>query len=301
MQGGITGWADQLPLAEGIHRLGKSGSECAAMIASVTESPKTYTPILDLKKRLRAAGIECGSDSLERVLLGYAAQQSEGKIDSLPVPQSVRDLIRKQFRFLTQPPGPGVPALAVDGEENDPFIAASKMCTLRRFPAGPIDWVVSGLPRSWLLKMPPLDVPKVLRFVFQEFGGIKPAFYVHIAHPPRNRSLIIQKEVRKAYFRMVRALILQPEIKGVMCATWLHDPVAIEMYPHLAHLNEPYLSLGGKLVTNLGPAPPESGFMKYNSERRDLYERGKVTFKSVLAMWPRKAAIEWAQQNSTLE
>ncbi len=301
MQGGNASWAEAIPLAEGIRRLGKSASVCAALIASVTESPETCTPILELKKSLRATGVECESDSLERLLLGYAAQESEGKIDFLPVPQSVRDLIRRQFRFLTQAPGPGGPALAVDGEENDPFIAASKICTLRRFPAGPIDWVVSGLPRSWLLKMPPLDVPKVLKFVFQEFGGIKPAFYVHIAHPPRNRSLIIQKEVRKAYFRMAHALILQPEIKGIMCATWLHDPVAIEMYPHLVPLNEPYLNLGGKLLTNLGAAPPESGFMKYNSGRRDLYERGKVTFKSVLAMWPRKAAIEWAQQNSTLE
>jgi hypothetical protein len=301
MQGGNAGWAEQTPVAEAILRLGKAASECAALIACVTESTKTYTPILDLKKRLRATGIECESDSFERVLLGYAARESEGKIDALPVPQSVRDLIRKQFHYLTQPPGLGGPALTVDGEENDPFIAASKVCTLRRFPAGPIDWVVSGLPRSWLLKMPPWDVPKVLKFVFQEFGGIKPAFYVHIAHPPRNRSLIIQKEVRKAYFRMAQALILQPEIKGIMCATWLHDPAAIEMYPHLAPLNEPYLNLGGKLITNLGSGRLESGFMKYNSERRDLYERGKVSFKSVLAMWPRKAAIEWAQQNTTLQ
>lgn len=301
MRGGNAGRTEQTPLAGEILGLGKSASQCAALIASVTESPKTYAPILDLKKRLRASGVECESDSLERVLLGYAAQESEGKIDSLPVPQSVRDLIRKQHRFLTQASGLAAPSLAVDAEENDPFIAASKMCTLRRFPAGPMDWVVSGLPRSWLLKMPPQDIPRVLKFVFQEFGGIKPAFYVHIAHPPRNRSLIIQKEVRKAYFRMAQALILQPGIKGIMCATWLHDPVAMEMYPHLGPLNEPYLNLGGKLVTNLGAAPPESGFTKYNSSRRDLYERGKVTFKSVLAMWPRKAAIEWAQQNSTLE
>jgi hypothetical protein len=133
-----------------------------------------------------------------------------------------------------------------------------------------------------------------MKFVFQEFGGIKPAFYVHIAHPPRNRSLIIQKEVRKAYFRIAQALILQPGIKGIMCATWLHDPVAMEMYPHLGPLNEPYLNLGGKLVTNLGAAPPESGFTK-QFQPAHSHERGKVTFKC-----PGNVAAktdQWAQQN----
>ena len=300
MRGGNAGRTEQTPLAGEILGLGKFALQCAALIASVTESPKTYAPDLDLKKRLRASGIECESDSIERVLLGYAAQESEGKIDSLPVPQSVRDLIRKQHRFLT--PHRGRP------------LSAGLWTPRRMIPSSRLQNVhvatLSGrsdglggfrIASSWLLKMPPQDIPRVLKFVFQEFGGIKPAFYVHIAHPPRNRSLIIQKEVRKAYFRMTQALILQPGIKGIMCATWLHDPVAMEMYPHLGPLNEPYLNLGGKLVTNLGAAPPESGFTKYNSFLRDLYERGKVTFKSVLAMWPRKAAIEWAQQNSTLE
>ena len=86
-----------------------------------------------------------------------------------------------------------------------------------------------------------------------------------------------------------------------MCATWLHDPVAMDMYPYLAALNEPYLKHGGRLVTNVGPAPVESGFLKFNSARREQYERGELKLKSVLAMWPRQAAIAWAEQNRNLE
>jgi len=272
-----------------------------ALVAAVEDRQESLQPIRALKEALRAGGVPCESDALERVLLSQAIEESLGKIESLPVPPSVHELIRKQYAAFRQFPGSAGPSLAVDAKETDAFIAACKMCTLRRFPAGPLDWVVSGMPRKWFLKMPPLEIPGAMRFILGEFGGVKPAFYVHVAHPPRNRALIIVKEVRRAYYRMAQALMLQPEIKGIMCATWLHDPAAMERYPYIAALNEPYLKLGGRLVTNLGPAPESSGFLKFNSARREQYERGETKLKSVLAMWPRKAAIEWARANSSLE
>ncbi|MBZ5602580.1 MAG: hypothetical protein LAO79_09765 [Acidobacteriia bacterium] len=286
-------------IAEGLGRLGKSHAECAQIIASVAESAESQRPVRELKAALQAAGIACDADHVERVLLVAAARESARAIEALRVPVSVRELIRKQHASFGQ--ASGSISLSIDAEENDPFVAACKIATLRRFPAGPIDWVVSGMPRSWFLQMPRLDLPRVLRFVFAEFGGLKPAFYVHIAHPPRNRTLVIEKEVRRAYYRMAQALELQPEMKGIMCATWLHDPAAFELYPYLKPLNEPYLELGGRLITNLGPAPLSSGFLKFNSERRELYERGELKLKSVVAMWPRKRALEWMRRTGPLE
>lgn len=253
-----------------------------------------------MKQELRARGTPCDDDGLERALLSHAIDAALPKVDSLPVPPSVRDLLRKQYQVFRQPSGSPGPPLSVDAPETDPFVTACKLCTFRRFPAGPLDWVVSGVVRSWFLKMSPLAVPGAMRYILGEFGGWKPAFYVHIAHPPRNRSLIIAKEVRKAYFRMAQALMLQPAMKGILCATWLHDPAATEMYPYIAALNEPYTKFGGRLVTDLGPAPESSGFLKFNTARREQYERGELELKTVLAMWPRKAAIEWARQNPAL-
>ncbi len=300
MLSAVAKWPGMDDITEGIRRLRNDDEACARLVASVTESPATQQPVRAMKQILRTAGVACDGDSAERVLLAHAMDQSLKKIDELPVPPSVHDLIRKQFHSFRQPPGSPGPSLAVDAEENDPFIAACKLCTLRRFPAGPLDWVVSGVPRSWFLKVPLRDLPHFARFIFKEFGGIRPAFYVHIAHPPRNRALIIEKEVRRAYYRMAQSLVLQPAVKGIMCATWLHDPAAIDMYPYIASLNEPYLQFGGRLVTHLGPAPVSSGFLKFNSERREQYGRGELRFKSVVAMWPRDAAISWAEQNPDL-
>src|SRR5690349_8422813 len=97
-------WPDRDTIAAALARRGKSASECASLIASVTESPATHLPIRVIKESLRASGLECQSDSVERVLLGYAIQASLIKIGQLRVPASVRDLIRRQFHHFNQPP-----------------------------------------------------------------------------------------------------------------------------------------------------------------------------------------------------
>ena len=260
------------------------------------DQPRSYAPVLALKRSVQNAGISCDGDRLERVLLWFAMQDAESGIDSLPLHHSVKPLIRREFGRFRELGSPGPPLLA----GTDPFIAASKICTLRRFPSGPMDWVVSGMPRSWFARIPVRQLAPALRFIFFEFGGIKPAFYLHVAHPPRNRSLILQKEVRKSYYRMARSLAFQPEIKGIMCASWLHDPGAWKDAP-LAWINEPYVEWGGKIVAPLGPAPVESGFLKFNPERRKRLERGELKLMTTLAMWPRKAALAWAGAHPELD
>jgi hypothetical protein len=157
------------------------------------------------------------------------------------------------------------------------------------------------MPRYWFDKIPARNFASVVRFICFEFGGIKPVFYVHVAHPPRNRSLILRKEVRKSYYRMARSLALQPEIKGIMCASWFHDPNSMQDAPHLAWINEPYLEWGGRIVAPLGPAPVDSGFLKFNPDRRERFERGEFKPMTTLAMWPRKAALAWATSHPELD
>jgi hypothetical protein len=181
-----------------------------------------------------------------------------------------------------------------------PSTRLTKMVTFRRFPAGPIDWVISGVPRSWFARMPHLAVPGV-RYLMREFRGLRPAFYIHLTPPPRNRSLILDREVKRAYYRMACCLELQPEMKDILCAAWFHDPSALRDAPHLAPLNGPHLQWGGRILTSLGPAPPDSGMLKYSPERRKQFDAGALKINLTLAVWPRKAAIDWALNNRDLE
>lgn len=284
-------------VAEALRRLGKTPADCLAAARSVNDSNESQAQVFAWKKELQKAGTALAADEVERVILTYAVEESLPRVASLAVHDQVKTLMAKEMQAYCQPPGKRSQLLA----GSDPFVTACKIATLRRFVAGPVDWVISGVPRSWILKMPWSKMPEALRYLATQFRGLKPAFYLHVAPEPRNRSLVIAKEVQKAYYRMARSLELQPEMKGILCASWFHDQAVLRETPHLAPLNAPYLEHGGCIVTTLGPAPPDSGFLDHNPERRKLYEAGQFKPRITLAMWPREAAIRWAEAHPELE
>ena len=262
------------------------------MVTSVTDSRESQQEILALKNAIPTDG-----DTLERVLLTWAIDEFASKLDLLPVHPRVIALMRKEFDAYRKPSGAKPPLLA----GTDPFVTACKVATLRRFTAGPMDWVISGVPRSWLLKFSPLRIPGVLRDLLATCGGFGPMFYLHLAPAPRNRSLVIPAEVHRAYYRMARSLEVQPEILAIGTSSWFHDPAVVRQTPHLAPLNAPYLEWGGRIVGTMGEAPPDAGFLDYSPERRKLYESGQLRPRTTLALWPRKAAIAWAREHPELE
>jgi hypothetical protein len=285
------------PVAEGLRKLGKTPADCIEMVRLVKDSHESQADLFSWKEALRSTGAGVEGDALERLLLKYAIQESLPGVELLRVHPGVKTLIQKEFQAYSKPPGAGSLLLA----GTDPFVTACKIASLRRFVAGPFDWVVSGFPRSWISRIPFRQIPKALLYMTTTFGGFKPAFYVHLAPAPRNRALIIPKEVRKGYYRMAKSLELQPEMKGILCSSWFHDPSVLHDAPHLAPLNEPYLEHGGRILTTLGPAPADSGFLDHNPERRKMYESGQFSPRLALAMWPRAAAIQWAKQHPELE
>ncbi len=282
-------------VAAGLHQIGATPAGCVRVAHAILSGSQTQSELAEWKQRLLQSGIDLRNDGVERVVILYAARDSVPRVENLPVHAAVKSLLHKEFRSFEKPSK--LPLLA----GTDSFTTAIYIATLRRFPAGPMDWVISGFPRSWLGRIPRRDIPRTLWYTLFHFGGFRPAFYVHLAYPPRNRSLVIEKEVRRAYYRMARSLALQPEMKGILCSAWFHDPAALRETPHLAALNEPYLQHGGRILTSIGVADESSGFLKFNPERRKLYEQGKLRIKLTLAMWPREAAIRWAEQHPELD
>jgi hypothetical protein len=280
-------------VAERLTSLGKDQAQCVQIVRGVTDSRHSQQPVFAIKEALHNPP----GDALERVLLTYAVQEFESQLDLLPVHARVILIMRKEFQSYRKAPG-SKPALLAG---TDPFVTACKIATGRRFPAGPMDWVRGGIPRSWLAKMEWRKLPGVLQCLLGECGGTQPVFYLHLAPAPRNRSLVIPAEVHRAYYRMARSLELQPEIKAVATASWFHDPEMLRITPHIAPLNAPYLEWGGRILASIGEAPADSGFLDYNPERRKLYESGELRPRATLAVWPRQAAIRWAQQHPELD
>jgi hypothetical protein len=284
--------AELLPAAEALTRIGRPASMIAwQMLASIGDSPESDAPVSGLKTSAGMSG-----DLIERLLIWQAAQEALPRVDSLPLDSSTRMRLADELCHYHAVRG----SLAAGGY---PFIRAAKMATLRLFPAGPLDWVVSGIPRSWILEASretgAAACVRMLWFIAWRLRGFSPCFFLHVAPPPKNRGLVLEKETLKAYYRMARCLECQPQMRGVIGHAWFFDPNAVRDQPHLEPLNRPFVSEGGTIAT-LGPAPPESGVLEGNAARKEEYLAGRLQYRYGLAIWPREAALRWAKAHPEL-
>jgi hypothetical protein len=239
---------------------------------------------------VKEAGLE--GDEVERLLLWHAARRALPLVPSLPVDKSVRALLEQDLRELH-----AKKVSMAAGSYH--FDRAAKMATLRRFPAGPMEWELSGIPRSFFLQAAFPANLRFLAFVMFRLRGRAPCFFMHVAPAPRNRGLSVPKEVLRSYYRIARSLELQPNVRALLGYAWFHDPAAVRDYPHLEVLNRPYVGHGG-LITVLGAAQPASGVLEGNAQRSADYLAGKVRYKYGFAIWPRDAAIRWADAHPEL-
>jgi hypothetical protein len=270
---------DLASVAEFLDRRG--AADPAWLLGRVTEQPETHAAVTALKQDLLKEGVLVEPDGLERLLLLRAFRAYEPKLDTLPVCTWVRDAIRREASsFLqhrpTTPLHSGGPC----------FTAAAKIVTGRRFPAGPMDWELSGIPRSWLFQVRPMRIPALLWFVARQLGGLRPLFFMHVASPPKQRTLVIGREVLRSYYRMAVALGKQPGVRGIMTCGWLTDPAVATDLPHLKTMQDIYLENGGFLE----PLTVLSA---------DTGPNGKH-YRQGLALWARKDALAWAEKHPEL-
>jgi hypothetical protein len=103
----------------------------------------------------------------------------------------------------------------------------------------------------------------------------------------------LEKEANQSYYRLAKALAMQPSIKGIIAASWFHSPETFRVSPHLAWLNDVFAE-NGAFLTTLGPAGPNSGFLTGSIARRKLYQKGEFKPTIGLVLWARNDAIAWA-------
>ena len=82
-------------------------------------------------------------------------------------------------------------------------------------------------------------------------------------------------------------------------ASWYHSPETIRVSPHLAWTNRTPTE-NGALLTDIGPANPEDGFLVGSRERQQLFEAGQYRPTTGLLIWPRQELLAWAAANPEL-
>lgn len=230
---------------------------------------------------------------LERLCLIRAALASLGQLESLPVDESVKQRILDEFRFFA---APGKKDLTLFDPDGRAFVSFCRIACFRRFPAGQFHWERSGFPRSWLLKVPPRDLPGLLRYLWMRSKGFAPWVEPHLNARRSSRTFLIERESYRSYHRIARSIERQPEVRGLAAFSWLHSPEIPRVSPHLSWINRVFLEHGG-FVTTVGKAKPEAGFLGGSPERQRLYESGDWKPTIGCALWAREAMIRWAHQH----
>jgi hypothetical protein len=276
--------------ASALERTGVDAVQGHRLVAEITEHD---TRVRDQLVAMRAA-VGSTDGSLERLLLLRSALQALDRVPRLPVSDDVKRLFCDSFDYVACPPD-GATFHAARGS----FAALCKLVSLRRFPAGQFHWEVSGLPRSWVLKVSGRERLTLMWWIATKLKGFAPVFFIHLNPHRKNKYLLTEREADRSYFRMAQAMALQPEVKGLVASSWLNSPDTFTVTPHLAWNNRTFAD-NGAFVTTMGPADPGCGVLARSPERTKAYEAGTFTPTLGMVIWPRAAMLAWAAAHPEL-
>ncbi len=269
------------------------GVNAFAILREVGDDAASRLSLLKVPSSVGSAEGLVSPKTLSRYLLLLAAETALPLVAGLPVSNVVKSLIYREFEFFAAP-GRGFETLF--DLANYSFSGMAKIATLRRFPAGQLDWEVSGLPRSWLFKVPRKRVPGLLGFVLMGMKGFSPALFTHVARHRPGRLVFLEKEIKKSYYRTIKSLELQPAVKGILSSSWFYSPKIGHVSPHLDWMPRFFEENGG-WVSTMGIAPHNSGVFARSPERMQSFQNKEFTPKLGLVLWPRHAALDWARRH----
>jgi hypothetical protein len=225
----------------------------------------------------------------ERVILLCAAIRSLDRLQGARIDPYTQELICKQYEFFADP---GKEWLERFDSSAYSYRAYTGMSILERFPAGRLDWEISGFPRSWLPKIPKRDLAKVLKCIALELGGFDPVAFTHLAFTQGRFPSFLEQDVRLSYLRVARSLALRPEIKAILTESWIYSKETHRVSPHLAWTTRMFEENGG-LLTDLGKSAENAGFLVGSQQRTLLYKSGGYSPTEGVIIWPRRAALAW--------
>ena len=274
--------------AGALRRSGHGPSALAETLHAVTEAPASTARLARLVENAkRKAGLPAANTAIERWLLAHTAVTMLSAARQPLLGQATLERTCADIARLLDDTWASGETLRVTGIR---FREFAKMATGRRFSAGLFHWDICGVSRSWLLKVPPRDVPGLL-CALAKLRGFGPAIFPHL-NPHRQPGHLAEPAISGALAAMAETLELRPDLRGLVAASWLRSPDVHRISPHLAAVNAPILAAGG-FVTTLGAAPPDCGVFERSRERVRLFREGRFTPTIGLVIWPRADMLRW--------
>lgn len=179
------------------------------------------------------------------------------------------------------------------------FYQLARLATLAWRPAGQLAFGYADFPQSWLLKVHPLALPGMIYQLIDGFGGGGRFIVSHLWGWRTNPYLILPGENERSLWLIAREIAGRPEVRGLMSDAWYLSAEAARVFPHLAWARQFFIDRGAFLV-DMGPAPPQSGFLAGSAKRRQLYRQGLFRPLRTLVLWRRADMLAWAEAHPQL-
>jgi len=244
--------------------------------------------------QLRRLTDDAAIGEVERYALLQALREALRRLPALAADDSVKWLFCATCAQVAD--AEPDPCFALDSQT---FYQIAHVATLRWLPAGELCLEVTALPRAWLLRIAPLDLPKVVAELWRGFGGLGPTVTTHLWSWRANPFLILKSEHERALWRVAETIRRRSDIRGVMIDGWMHSREAGQAFPHLAWVRGFFVEQGA-ILADMGPAPPTSGFLTGSAKRRRLYQDGTFRPRRALVLWRRDALLAWADRRPDL-
>ncbi|MFI5420434.1 MAG: hypothetical protein ACHQ1H_05660, partial [Nitrososphaerales archaeon] len=223
-------------------------------------------------QNLKASISQTNSDYLfERFVITLSALHSVDRIPECDVPLKTKQLICESFQFIARPDQGSIPFFKMG---HGRFEAMCKTASLLRYPAGQLDWEISGLPRSTFLYAPFQATPRLMYFVAAKVGGFRPLMTSHLGVHRPSRYVLTAQNINKSYYSIANIMKSMPSIKGFYSISWLFSPDTLRISPHLDWMSKLFQENGG-LVVRVGRADLDSGVFDRSPERKKAFEQGK--------------------------
>lgn len=176
---------------------------------------------------------------------------------------------------------------------HDPFAKDFAVCRGKLVPGGvELVELASGVGRSAVLRGGLARAPASLAFMVLRMGGFRTFFALHF-----DRRMVgeFHAEGYAALYRRLAGLLeANPQIGGIVSASWWHDPALADVSPELRFVDSIPRENGARIL-RLGEDPRASAdAIRLAPGRAALHKQGRYHPCVHLLAWPRRAVLDWA-------
>jgi hypothetical protein len=247
-----------------------------------------------IRQRIGDWGMEC----FHKLLLLRLILESTARLDSTPLPPSIRALYRENFARLVRNIGLGAdpPGFYL----HPSFAKELALSTMRLIPCGVLKAHRHGISRRVLLTLRPASLLRVVRVLTWEVGGFRPLYETHLDSRDAQAMLDFRREgLRSSYRRLAELLQVNPDVKGVFGFSWLNDPQLDGVSPNLSFVREVSAEVGGVCFhVGVCDAAGVRDATYMSPVRKKLADEGKYVPKNVLIVVPRARLLAWAARKA---